>query len=164
MLYRRTTWRLGSPPRARGKGHGDFAAAALKRITPACAGKSYRPAGDRRHPWDHPRVRGEKLLSTFGTPLMVGSPPRARGKGVSATDDGPLAGITPACAGKSCGPAGSRFRRPDHPRVRGEKCTEKGIVLGCPGSPPRARGKAAVKKRPRAGGGITPACAGKSFK
>ena len=50
----------GSPPRARGKGHGGRDKPQGRRITPACAGKSYS-----RRLWiqggkDHPRVRGEK--------------------------------------------------------------------------------------------------------
>ena len=50
---------------------------------------------------DHPRVRGEEKLSTLLSHSMPGSPPRARGRGVSLAQKGCGVGITPACAGKS---------------------------------------------------------------
>ena len=90
------------------------------------------------------------------------SPPRMRGKvvvhGCVVLD----VGITPAYAGKS--PPAKR-KNPaiwDHPRVCGEKIPSS---LNWPmflGSPPRVRGKAAVRGWLRATEGITPACAGKS--
>ena len=50
--------------------------------------------------------------------------------------------ITPACAGKSLAvPRCVVFCR-DHPRVRGEKVSVLPMMAHCPGSPPRARGKA----------------------
>ena len=89
------------------------------------------------------------------------SPPRMRGKvvvhGCVVLD----VGITPAYAGKS--PPAKR-KNPaiwDHPRVCGEKIPSS---LNWPmflGSPPRVRGKAAVRGWLRATEGITPACAGK---
>ena len=94
--------------------------------------------------------------------LPLRSPPRMRGKvvvhGCVVLD----VGITPAYAGKS--PPAKR-KNPaiwDHPRVCGEKIPSS---LNWPmflGSPPRVRGKAAVRGWLRATEGITPACAGKS--
>ncbi len=49
------------------------------RITPACAGISWRRAGPGRPPGDHPRVRGDKGEKKKGENAMQGSPPRARG-------------------------------------------------------------------------------------
>ena len=49
----------------------------------------------------------------------------------------------------------------DHPRVCGEKCGTHGLIAPVSGSPPRVRGKDASKALGEAGGGITPACAGK---
>ena len=64
----------GSPPHARGKvdvvpaqrvhdgiSHTVRNTADSAQDHPACAGKSARPAGSRRRPRDHPRVRGEKF-------------------------------------------------------------------------------------------------------
>ena len=53
----------GSPPRARGKDSTDGKIRCSRGITPACAGKSFIVHKKRRFPWDHPRVRGEKLIA-----------------------------------------------------------------------------------------------------
>ena len=50
--------------------------------------------------------------------------------------------ITPACAGKSDGPAEVVTEFKDHPRVCGEKHHIKEADLYPEGSPPRVRGKA----------------------
>ena len=131
-----------SPPRARGRVvlHGHFHH--LRRITPACAGKSElcprmpilvaesppRARGRVRSisastsiTWNHPRVRGEE--------------PERRGV------QGRAGGITPACAGKSP-PACWAI--------------QAGIE-----SPPRARGRDGFYLSRHQVCGITPACAGK---
>ena len=72
---------MGSPPRVRGKVHSNALGPCDLRITPACAGKSYKSAWSTSSRRDHPRVCGEK--STGGGVLVAtyGSPPRVRGKG-----------------------------------------------------------------------------------
>ena len=70
--------------------------------------------------------------------------------------------ITPACAGKR-----GRYRRPgrarrDHPRACGEKNGNRKSLNISKGSPPHVRGKGQRPAFPPAGGGITPACTGKS--
>ena len=90
-----------------------------------------------------------------------GLPPRMRGKEHLAHACHGFVGITPAYAGKRCGPHRSvRFRR-DHPRVCGEKCSFS--LHGSPwsGSPPRVRGKAGCHAHAHDKRGITPAYAGK---
>ena len=111
------------------------------RITPACAGR-------RNLKWqfvtwmkDHPRVRGEKCARIRSAPTSMGSPPRARGEVENALDRMWREGITPACAGRSVGRGPDRARRPDHPRVRGEKSGLRDIMERYTGSPPRARGE-----------------------
>ena len=71
--------------------------------------------------WDHPRVRGEKTAQNYMRIAREGSPPRARGKVIVNKDNSDLAGITPACAGKSCDGCAGSMTGWDHPRVRGEK-------------------------------------------
>ena len=69
-------------------------------ITPACAGKSAKPAQPLLPVRDHPRVCGEKcgyILDLLGG---VGSPPRVRGKAFLAGAHIYHYRITPACAGK----------------------------------------------------------------
>ena len=51
----------------------------------------------------------------------MGSPPRVRGKALSAALLFRLCRITPACAGKSAFPPQNGHGFKDHPRVCGEK-------------------------------------------
>ena len=131
-------------------------------ITPACAGKSRRKTTDRFCSRDHPRLCGEKLCPAGVKVLGLGSPPRMRGKGVSAARIGCGVGITPACAGKR---PKSRKNGPntwDHLRVCGEKQSGADQQTTIEGSPPRMRGKDQACSRWRYPDGITPAYAGKS--
>ena len=70
----------GSPPRVRGKDLLDAAQQAYPGITPACAGKRTPPRFTAAAEWDHPRVCGEKVITVVGAALLMGSPPRVRGK------------------------------------------------------------------------------------
>ena len=151
----------GSPPRVRGKGVHTETPGILRRITPACAGKSASDGMTASGGWDHPRVCGEKWV--LGQ-MCIGSK-----------------GITPACAGKSARFLTVDASVRDHPRVCGEKplCLQNYPLkvgspprvrgkAGCPpipqlprGSPPRVRGKALCWEVGTNGARITPACAGK---
>ena len=90
----------GSPPPARGEDYTRCARPCKARITPACAGRRKQFKGRPRAPWDHPRLRGEKLSTAFILPISEGSPPPARGEVELADGKDKKAGITPACAGR----------------------------------------------------------------
>ena len=110
-------------------------------ITPACAGKSFRPIWGVEKTPDHPRMCGEKLALYNELNNHQGSPPHVRGKGYWRMYKQSLLGITPACAGKSRLFFCSRLNPEDHPRMCGEK---RGIRLPGSlgrGSPPHVRGK-----------------------
>ena len=92
--------RQGSPPRVRGKVSDRSIAFLLPRITPACAGKSWRTNIFPRSTKDHPRVCGEKAAGEKFVLPLSGSPPRVRGKVFRNCDTVCPTGITPACAGK----------------------------------------------------------------
>ena len=133
-----------------------------RRITPACAGKSFclqRMAGELQ---DHPRVCGEKMLCITNKSSFQGSPPRVRGKGVIACDRLRVRRITPACAGKSGKIRIDDMPVEDHPRVCGEKSCAVRLPCAVRGSPPRVRGKGFEDYCNADMMGITPACAGKS--
>ena len=85
-----------------------------------------------------------------------------RGKDTGGGLNLPVAGITPACAGKR--PAGGHHRAGprDHPRVCGEKRSGSCRILTRSGSPPRMRGKDKFHTTIQRTVRITPACAGKS--
>ena len=94
----------------------------------------------------------------------TGSPPHARGR------HGPRAlkrykgRITPACAGKTTMRAAIVSTRKDHPRMRGEDehvYNYPGVYYG---SPPHARGRRKNAQQQKDDGGITPACAGKTYR
>ena len=155
-------WRVGSPPRARGKVSIKFAVVDNTRITPACAGKRHHGKNHHCGTKDHPRVRGEKTGASATLTADQGSPPRARGKGYTISRSKRAVGITPACAGKSGSAQLLRRQARDHPRVRGEKVPWVLPGNTQPGSPPRARGKAGSGWSCATSSGITPACAGKS--
>ena len=70
----------GSPPRVRGKAEMENMWGNGQRITPACAGKRRSEPRCEERQKDHPRVCGEKLLSSSSVWSLTGSPPRVRGK------------------------------------------------------------------------------------
>ena len=93
--------RIGSPPRVRGKQAESFTGITLSRITPACAGKTKYENGATVNTRDHPRVCGENFTPLPFPMMVVGSPPRVRGKRSTFPYKKTVAGITPACAGKT---------------------------------------------------------------
>ena len=68
-LKNECTAKKGSPPPMRGKGDWKQWAKAAGRITPAYAGKRYRPPAKVQQFWDHPRLCGEKHLNGILYPL-----------------------------------------------------------------------------------------------
>ena len=74
---------------------------AESRITPAYAGKTchLNAAGIAQE--DHPRVCGENDIDNGYAGILVGSPPRMRGKPSAQSNIGFTNGITPAHAGKT---------------------------------------------------------------
>ena len=137
-------FKRGSPPRMRGKEQRCIRNELHKGITPAYAGKSSGCCYNCSVRRDHPRVCGEKSASSNLPKLILGSPPRMRGKALPVGQVPGRGGITPAYAGKSAQavPAG-------------------GIGAG---SPPRMRGKEKHLPVQASFFGITPAYAGKRQK
>ena len=72
--------RKGSPPRMRGKPSGITGVTTLKRITPAHAGKTISVQFSPLRPQDHPRACGENNVFRMMGWIILGSPPRMRGK------------------------------------------------------------------------------------
>ena len=132
----------GSPPRVRGKAIGDIWEMASPRITPARAGKRNYSDDSVWNLRDHPRACGEKLSLDSCVQIPVGSPPRVRGKVVTAAGVPGSPGITPARAGKSDLIKNGIAYLEDHPRACGEKASRAPPVSSGTGSPPRVRGKA----------------------
>ena len=87
-----------------------------------------------------------------------------RGKPVIVETGKEYRRITPACAGKTQFVPLTSYNERDHPRVCGENTTRPLLTLRLTGSPPRVRGKRSVSVARRPSGGITPACAGKTYR
>ena len=153
----------GSPPRVRGKDRDARDRRRAGGITPACAGKRLIVLTSLSDSQDHPRVCGEKCFGAVALRYAKGSPPRVRGKARASGPCATACRITPACAGKSRPPLWAFFPAGDHPRVCGEKYALWSCATFRAGSPPRVRGKVRRDQKGRAGLGITPACAGKSY-
>ena len=113
----------GSSPRVRGKRTRRRGRVPVRRLIPACAGKTCgtgSPACSRRA---HPRVCGENRGEHDRTEPGGGSSPRVRGKSPRAVHCGDLPRLIPACAGKMSA-ARSRPSPPwAHPRVCGENAS-----------------------------------------
>ena len=156
-IYRQLSLLGGSPPHGRGKACRHAQLDNQGRITPAWAGKSRRcclPGSPRR---DHPRMGGEKTLYSGMQRVVLGSPPRWRGKDRFLATQSLVLRITPAWAGKSSPLDYTSNLHTDHPRVGGEKAAASTAASSRPGSPPRRRGKGVVFKSRKYGVGITPA-------
>ena len=137
----RAKTRLGSPPHMRGKGIVPCIQRRFVGITPAYAGKSFASSSILVAHWDHPRICGEKEMSSISCNLDSGSPPHMRGKVLSAVGSRDHLGITPAYAGKRRAEYGSASGYQDHPRICGEKSACVVVLLVLLGSPPHMRGK-----------------------
>ena len=142
----------GSPPRMRGKDLSDNELQVLDGITPAYAGKSVIRISDGCLRRDHPRVCGEKAHLRKMSCLLLGSPPRVRGKGRCHHPVIFVDRITPACAGKSLRPDNNPSTSWDHPRACGEKRRTTIQRVRQEGSPPRMRGKAVPLRSAAASG------------
>ena len=112
-------------------------------ITPAYAGKTLLSSCVIVGVEDHPRVCGENCMMWNPRIMTKGSPPRMRGKPLTARKSCRTGRITPAYAGKTI--------------VGNVTCVYR------QGSPPRMRGKPFPFLRVRAGSRITPAYAGKTI-
>ena len=112
---------LGSSPRVRGTGGGEFNATVTHRIIPACAGNRALPLVELAIVADHPRVCGEQSAGAAFAALLAGSSPRVRGTAMIRPRSRGLFRIIPACAGNRSRGAGHRAGWADHPRVCGEQ-------------------------------------------
>ena len=132
---------VGSPPHMRGKAVLPLSKLADMRITPAYAGKRRREDGVTFRLEDHPRICGEKIAAQPWAKRRLGSPPHMRGKAREARNIWRLRWITPAYAGKRHDELGRRLEGQDHPRVCGEKPSQRVRISRSSGITPAYAGK-----------------------
>ena len=109
-------------------------------------------------------MRGEQNRLIAGLKNDMGSPPLARGTVTLDAAKMHLRRITPACAGNSILFFAFRDKSWDHPRLRGEQNRLIAGLKNDMGSPPLARGTAALFCTTAKLLWITPACAGNSMR
>ena len=89
-------------------------------LIPACAGKTYSLVVMMWTSRAHPRVCGENRTATPRASKADGSSPRVRGKQLGSAEVDNLAGLIPACAGKTVQAFLPAHAPEAHPRVCGE--------------------------------------------
>ena len=98
------------------------------RFIPACAGNAgFRPSGPDGHAV-HPRMRGERLDRCADPYGVGGSSPHARGTRGRSHERQPDRRFIPACAGNAPRMRGGTPPRPVHPRMRGERTSNKLLI------------------------------------
>ena len=152
----------GSSPRVRGKRFARRLVRGLRRLIPACAGKTFPRGKQIRQTGAHPRVCGENPSWAAFVVVLGGSSPRVRGKRTDRSIREAEGGLIPACAGKTSLPRQVRHPVGAHPRVCGENFRRLLISLCRMGSSPRVRGKHALCILFPGLTGLIPACAGKT--
>ena len=130
----------GSSPLARGARHWWADTIMAARIIPARAGSTRAGWSLWRGPPDHPRSRGEHLVSHSRASNSSGSSPLARGARGRIPPPLTAKGIIPARAGSTASPSRYQFHASDHPRSRGEHPCVSGAIVCFVGSSPLARG------------------------
>ena len=150
----------GSSPLARGARRFRKGTRCRVGIIPACAGSTAARRPRSRPRRDHPRLRGEHIVSALVLGGDEGSSPLARGALVDDAELGDGDGIIPACAGSTRTWRRSSTRGRDHPRLRGEHSSKTKPCVPLTGSSPLARGAHRCELEQRALRGIIPACAG----
>ena len=152
----------GSPPHVRERQALHGLVAGQTGITPACAGKTTAPLSCRRNRRDHPRMCGKDPYAKPNSARHIGSPPHVRERRGLSDHSKSRAGITPACAGKTCIYLSGTGQREDHPRMCGKDSVAFSMRFTMTGSPPHVRERQDSRHDSWARYGITPACAGKT--
>ena len=118
----------GSSPHARGTLTAGVAMSQDRRFIPACAGN----ASPRQRPLCllsvHPRMRGERIGNGSTIAHSAGSSPHARGTLFLTCENVRVPRFIPACAGNARSLRTPRRRPTVHPRMRGERTSNKLLI------------------------------------
>ena len=157
-------WNSGSPPLAREQHSQNGDGTKIFRITPARAGTTFGLDERTEVYEDHPRSRGNNLVSPCHVPQDWGSPPLAREQRFAIIFSSSVNRITPARAGTTLSHSLTFLAHWDHPRSRGTNLPSPCPRVRRAGSPPLAREQRALSEPFAAPRGITPARAGTTAK
>ena len=129
-------------------------------ITPAYAGTTMRGCDHPSQEQDHPRIRGNYLISGRKTTVFRGSPPHTRELRPSGSRTVGRTRITPAYAGTTGLRIWQGLHLQDHPRIRGNYSFHSSQLDFPIGSPPHTRELLDLPVRVVRRMRITPAYAG----
>ena len=111
---------VGSSPHTRGTLRHAVSVLRELGIIPAYAGNTFIHQRLSVFKGDHPRIRGEHVMSTASPKTRGGSSPHTRGTLVFSRDNHTCVGIIPAYAGNTVSGLANHHPVRDHPRIRGE--------------------------------------------
>ena len=111
---------LGTSPHTRGKPLRGRHSAPWRRNIPAYAGKTYTDGFGAFWKAEHPRIRGENLISRPWLVMIAGTSPHTRGKPTGRFRQETSRRNIPAYAGKTWGHILPEHQGAEHPRIRGE--------------------------------------------
>ena len=152
----------GSSPRVRGKRVRRRRPWSAPRLIPARAGKTARRSQQMSRRGAHPRACGENKHKFTRGISGSGSSPRVRGEHPRSRRYNGRPRLIPARAGKTDFTMTLGTGSQAHPRACGENLIGLGADLAATGSSPRVRGKRHRCRVLVGGGGLIPACAGKT--
>ncbi len=150
----------GSSPLSRGIHPRNLPTSQGRRIIPALAGNTSRPASTLGRRTDHPRSRGEYSRRASCSSRERGSSPLSRGIRLAGPKSLIPSRIIPALAGNTQYLSAVFWLSRDHPRSRGEYCNGARAVATTKGSSPLSRGIPAEVLEAEDLLGIIPALAG----
>ena len=98
------------------------------RFIPACAGNAGNARGSGSGLPVHPRMRGERCTYRQHASAQAGSSPHARGTHSLRDQYRGYRRFIPACAGNAAPDSIAHSARPVHPRMRGERTSNKLLI------------------------------------
>ena len=155
---------VGSSPHTRGAPYRRPSSPLRGRIIPAYAGSTSSSHSPTASSADHPRIRGEHVLSDLLPDDVRGSSPHTRGALLKPFKISQRYGIIPAYAGSTRYRVRPSSRMKDHPRIRGEHASPPSGGSKKRGSSPHTRGAPVAELPGLAQSRIIPAYAGSTFR
>ena len=152
----------GSSPLTRGKLNERRDLTLPEGLIPAHAGKTSTSSTSTGCITAHPRSRGENRYESASARSPLGSSPLTRGKRLSTGSPTRSRRLIPAHAGKTFHRGCRAWRRPAHPRSRGENILAAPMIVLIWGSSPLTRGKRPPGSPIMRIHGLIPAHAGKT--
>ena len=145
-MFLMMVYAVGSSPHTRGAPCWSAGRPRRTRIIPAYAGSTSGVKSSSSLSSDHPRIRGEHLVTCISDAKRAGSSPHTRGALVVFSLDPHFRRIIPAYAGSTARNFPNLVFATDHPRIRGEHDLAVFLDHTRAGSSPHTRGAPLVQR------------------